>query len=86
MNSMPTLRSLHHVDEDRKLIRVEGKLTGDPCMVLLKESHPWDQICCAACWNALGKRCKCHCLGKHHSAGIRKNNDRPLERELEAVA
>ena len=27
---------MFHVDEDRKLIRVEAKLTGDPCMVLLK--------------------------------------------------
>lgn len=30
---------------------------------------PWKGICCEACWNAKGKRCRCRCGGAFHGIG-----------------
>lgn len=34
----------------------------------------WKGVCCKACWNAKGKRCKCRCKGQYHGAGKKKAN------------
>lgn len=31
--------------------------------------EPWKGICCEACWNAQGERCRCRCGGLYHGLG-----------------
>lgn len=43
-------------------------LEGKPIMPKDTEK-PWEGICCEACWNAKGKRCRCSCGGAFHGIG-----------------
>lgn len=45
-----------------------------------KTEKPWKGICCEACWNAEGDRCKCSCGGKYHGTARKQ---REMKKRME---
>jgi len=45
--------------------------------------HPWDGVCCEACWMAREKECACRCHGRNHGAGLvyRQRKQKSLDME-----
>lgn len=47
---------------------------------------PWKGICCKACWNANGSRCRCKCKGQNHQRGHNKQISSYFEAEAKEKA